>query len=133
MNEFQGRSDSDLVHVELTDFERRVLQQGLFQWGGPAALKDLMAMAMGFASKDDFFAVARGLATRLEQKAPLRRIDWERVLLATEIVFVSDVVGAGYEWETVTGLDDDETLRTLRSLQVRLINAYAVPRWSASP
>jgi hypothetical protein len=128
MNEYQGRADSDLVHVELTDYERRVLQQGLFQWGGPARLKDPLAIAMGFANKADFFAVAKELQTRLEQEAPLRRSDWKRVLLATEIVFMSDVVGAGYEWETVTGLDDDETLRTLRSLQVRLIEAYAVRR-----
>jgi hypothetical protein len=128
MNEYQGRADSDLVHVELTDYERRVLQQGLFQWGGPASLKDPMAIAMGFASKADFFAVAKELEARLEQKAPLRRIDWKRVLLATEIVFMSDVVGAGYEWETVTSLDDGETLRTLRSLQARLMKAYVVPR-----
>ncbi|WP_396599078.1 hypothetical protein [Frigoribacterium sp. R86507] len=131
MNEYRGRADSDLVHVELTDYERRVLKQRLFQWGGPASLKDAMAIAMGFASKADFLAVAKELEARLEQQAPLRRIDWKRVLLATEIVFMSDVVGAGYEWETVTGLDDGETLRTLRGLQVRLINAYAVPSWTA--
>ncbi|KQO64285.1 hypothetical protein [Curtobacterium sp. Leaf261] len=128
MNEYEGWADSDLVHVELTNSERRVLLQGLFQWGGPASLKDPLAIAMGFASKADFFAVAKELQARLEQEAPLRRIDWKRVLLATEIVFMSDVVGAGYEWETVTGLGDDETLRTLRSLQVRLLKAYAVPR-----
>lgn len=127
MNQYQGRAASDLVHVELTEYERRVLRQGLVQWSGPAALEEPMAIAMGFASKADFFTTAKELVTRLEQKAPLRRIDWKRVLLATEIVFVSDVVGAGYEWETVTDLDDDETLRTLRSLQVRLIKAYAVP------
>jgi len=34
-------------------------------------------------------------------------------------VFISDIVGAGYEWQIVTGLDDESTLRTLRGLQQR--------------
>jgi len=33
---------------------------------------------------------------------------------------VSDVIGAGYEWQTVTDLDDYSTLRTLRGIQKRL-------------
>jgi hypothetical protein len=33
----------------------------------------------------------------------------------------SDVIGAGVEWETVTGLSDVETLRLLRGLQRKLI------------
>ncbi|GAB2983417.1 hypothetical protein [Frigoribacterium salinisoli] len=96
-----------------------LLRQGLGQWGGPAALTDDLAVAMGFASAADFFATAGTLSALLLHEAPLAPADWRRVLLATEIVFVSDIVGAGYEWQIVTGLDDESTLRTLRRLQQR--------------
>jgi hypothetical protein len=43
--------------------------------------------------------------------------DWVRVVLATEIVFISDVIGSGHDWRHTTGLQDDETLRLLRSIQ----------------
>jgi hypothetical protein len=32
-------------------------------------------------------------------------------------MFASDMIGAGVEWETVTGLSDHETLPRLRALQ----------------
>ena len=46
--------------------------------------------------------------------------DWRRALLATEIVFVSDVLGSGVDWSTTTGMDDDETVRMLSSVQRQL-------------
>ena len=115
-----GSTASEPIRVELTDDEREVLLQGLGQWGGPAELSDPMAVAMGFASRADFSAAAGHLSALLEEGAALSRVEWRQVLLATEIAFVSDVVGAGWEWQTVTGLDDDFTLRTLRGLQRRL-------------
>ena len=41
-------------------------------------------------------------------------------LLATEIVFVSDLAGSGVEWQTTTGRDDETTIRTLRVIQRKL-------------
>lgn len=116
----RGSTTAEPIRVELTDDEREVLLQGLGQWGGPADLSDPMAVAMGFASRADFSVAARRLSALLEEEAALTRVEWRQVLLATEIVFVSDVVGAGWEWPTVTGLDDDFTLRILRGLQQRL-------------
>ena len=43
--------------------------------------------------------------------------DLTRALVATEIVFSSDVFRAGVEWETVTGLADQATLALLPGLE----------------
>ncbi len=54
---------------------------------------------------------------------PLSRTDWTRTLLATEIVFIDNVVGAGWDWSPVTGFSDTETLQVLRRLQRKLVTA----------
>ena len=110
----------ELVTPELTDAERYVLNRGLVEWGGPAHCTEAMAIAMGFRSVGDLFVQADRMIDALEQGRPLSRRDWTRALLATEIVFVSDVLGSGQEWPITTGLDDVETLRTLRGLQIKL-------------
>ena len=56
----------------------------------------------------------------LDQRRPLSRRDWARTLLATEIVFASDVLGSGVVRPITTGLDDVETLHSLRGLQIKL-------------
>jgi hypothetical protein len=48
---------------------------------------------------------------------PLSRADWRRALLATEIVFASDVVGSGLDWSITTGLADEDTIGLLRAMQ----------------
>ena len=50
-----------------------------------------------------------------------------RTLLAAEIVFVSDLVGSGVEWQTTTGITDEATLAVLRAIQrklARTVSAY---------
>jgi hypothetical protein len=60
--------------------------------------------------------------------AHLTEEDWRRTLLATEIVFISDVVGAGTDWEVTTGLSDEETIKVLRAIQRKVGNAtWAAP------
>lgn len=75
---------------------------------------------MGFQSVEDLLDEADRIVDAIECRRPLSRRDWTRALLATEIVFASDVLGSGVEWPTTTGLDDRQTLRTLRGLQVKL-------------
>lgn len=57
---------------------------------------------------------------------PLSRTDWTRALLATEIVFMSNVIGSGWDWQTTTGFGDEETLRMLRSLQRHVVTGGVV-------
>jgi hypothetical protein len=51
---------------------------------------------------------------------PLSPIDWLRTLLATEIVFASDVVGSGIDWSSTTGLTDEHTIQVLRTVQRKI-------------
>ena len=112
------------VKERLTRKEKEVLREGIFQWEGPAWMTDEVATMIGYESASAFYADSG----RLKRKVALGRlspIDARRALVATEVAFASDVIGAGVEWETVTGLDDDETLRLLRELQRKLIKLYA--------
>jgi len=103
-----------------------MLDRGLVEWGGPARCTDAMAVAMGFADVQDLFAQADRIVSELDAGRPLSRWDWSRTLLATEIVFASNVMGSGIEWTDTTGLDDVRSIQVLRSLQ-RKLAATVVP------
>jgi hypothetical protein len=110
-----------VVEFELTDEERLLLKRGLAEWGGPAYCTDALAVAMGFDSVADLAVQRDRLLRLLDAGAALSRWDWTRTLLATEIVFASDVVGLGVEWPTTTGLSDAGSLEVLRGLQRKLV------------
>lgn len=110
-------SINDLLDVPLDDDEREVLRSGLLEWGGPARCTHAMALAMGFAGVDDLFSESDRLRALLRGRSPMTQRDWVRVLLATEIVFISDVLGSGHDWSHTTRFQDDDTLRLLRSVQ----------------
>ncbi|QKW23746.1 hypothetical protein HUT16_35755 [Kitasatospora sp. NA04385] len=100
--------------------ERRLLERALGEWGGPARSGNAMAYAMGFADAADLLVQCRRLSDALRADRPLSSADWARTLLATEVVFASDLVGSGVDWSTTTGWDDAETVRRLRSVQRKL-------------
>jgi hypothetical protein len=114
------------VDFQLTDDERLMLRHGLIEWGGPARCTDELAVAMGFADAADLLAQGERIRAELDAGRPLSRWDWTRALLATEIVFASDVLGAACDWQTVTGLDDARSMAVLRSLQHKLMGNLAV-------
>ena len=109
-----------LMEESLTPEEKDVLVAGLGQWGGPARMTDEVAKVIGFESTRAFYSDVQRIRRDVEH-GDLSPTDARRALMATEFVFVSDVIGAGVEWETVTGMPDDETLRLLRGLQRKLI------------
>lgn len=111
----------ELVTLALTDEEVSVLSKGLDQWGGPDDCSDEMAVAMGFENRWNLYAESRRISHALLSRQAMTRFDWTRALLATEVDFASDVMGAGCEWSTVTGLDDLETLELLRGIQSKLV------------
>ncbi|CAM5429159.1 hypothetical protein AB0H45_15310 [Streptomyces atroolivaceus] len=111
--------------LTLTDEESRLLQQGLTEWCGPARCTEEFAVAMGFDSAQDLSRRGMSIRSALAEKGALEPMDWARALLATELAFVSEVVGSGYEWSTTTGWADDTTLRILRSAQLKLIRTVA--------
>ncbi|MBM2617492.1 hypothetical protein JIG36_18205 [Actinoplanes sp. LDG1-06] len=104
----------------LNDDEADLLRRALNEWLGPARCSDEMAYAMGFADADDLVRGVRDLKRALKADEPIAPVDWARMLLSTEVVFVSDLVGSGYEWSTTTGRSDEGTIRLLRGLQRQL-------------
>lgn len=109
------------IPVDLTPEERYVLARGLAEWGGPASPTDELALAMGFGSSEDLWrGKGRELREALRRGEHLTREDWRRTLLATEIVFASDVVGAGLDWSITTGLADEKSVRMLRTIQRKI-------------
>ncbi|MBO0853137.1 MAG: hypothetical protein J2P18_05145 [Nocardia sp.] len=63
----------------------------------------------------------RRITSELVAGQQLTPLDWARALLATEINFSSDVLGAGAEWATVTGISDETAIQLLRSIQRKLV------------
>jgi hypothetical protein len=105
------------VSLELTEDERRMLVYGLRDWGGPAHGTDSLAVAVGFASLDHLQEDGGRIADAIAAGRALPVRDWTRAMVATEIVFVSDVLGTGSEWTVINGGTDAYWIDVLRSLQ----------------
>jgi hypothetical protein len=124
----------EILALELDRRERELLRWGVIEWGGPAKCTEEMARAMGFASVDDLFAQTDRLTSAIAAGA-MSRLDWMRVLLATEVVFASDVLGSGIDWEATSGLSDEDSIAILRRVQRKLAglrqlvgNGFGTPR-----
>jgi hypothetical protein len=116
---------NELISVSLSERERLLLRSGIVEWGGPARCTDEMAVAIGFASLQELFDDSPRLVRAVDEGEPLSRLDWLRVLVATEVVFASDVVGSGTDWSVTTGFSDAETIQLLRSVQRTLTSEVA--------
>jgi len=117
--------DTQEVSVQLSEPERELLRAGALQWFGPARPTQELATAMGFADVPALRAEMKRLRDRITPQSALSPLDWTRLIVATEIAFISDVFGAGFEWSTTSGIPDAEALSLLRSLQRRLVGTYA--------
>lgn len=116
------------MQFRLSDVEREVLSSGLAEWAGAARCTEEMAVAIGFASVEDLFREGERIGNGIKNGIPQTRTDWTRALLATEVVFASQVMGAAHDWSIATGLDDDSTFRHLRAIQRKLVTSEVVGR-----
>ena len=117
----------EVVEVELDSEERQLLVRGLNQWGGPAYATEEIAYAMGFDSVKNLHAEASRLIPLIRRGSGLTPLDWTRSLLATEIAFSSQVLGAAGDWSIVSGMSDEYTLALLRQVQRKLARADGRP------
>ena len=118
---------SDQVAVDLTIEERALLARGLREWDGPTRPTDELARVMGFTDIDDLDERGEHLAAAVERGDALTRGDWARALIATEFAFASDYYGAGWDWSIVAGFGDEETIRRLREVQLKLVGIARLP------
>lgn len=94
----------------------------------PANPTDDLARAFGFRDVADFDEARKRLRLALDERESLSADDWRRVLVATEVVFVSDVFGSGQDWPISTGLSDAESIALLRGVQRKLGHWRAMHR-----
>ena len=113
-------SSSDLVAVDLTDRERKFIEQALQQWGWSASSAPFPFQVLGLSTWEQFGELTVRLQRAVENGDPLSNLDWARVLFLTEITWASGLVGAGLDFATVTGFSDTEAVTLLRGLQRRL-------------
>ena len=107
--------DAELLDIKLEELEWEILRAGLREWGGPARCTEEIAVAMGFSGLDGFWMERDRLSKALAAKEALSRIDWARVSIATELVFISDLVGSGSDWQYTVGVDDTSTIEIGRA------------------
>src|SRR4051794_35641159 len=115
---------AELVHVDLSDVESRLLLAGLMEYGGPAAGAAVLAPLVGAESVDTFFQLTDRLTAAIKHGDPLSDLDWTRALVLTEICWASDILGAASDFGT--NMSDDVALPALRSLQRKLVNGERV-------
>ena len=102
-------------------------------WGGPATMTDEIARTLWFPSAVEFDADRDRLMSGIEEGVALTSLDWHRALAATELVFISWVLGAGGDWYIVSGLDEHVTLDRIRSIQAKLAWVRPWPEPYARP
>ncbi len=106
------------VTLDAQDVE--LLRLGVSHWGGPEYGAELVCRMLELPRVDALYEMARDLRQKLELEEPLHHDDQARALLLTEVMFGSRVAGMGSQWHTVTGWDDEKTVRVLRSVQRKL-------------
>jgi hypothetical protein len=119
--------------VELSPEEKLVLRHGLLVWGGPASMTDEIARAIWFSDREDFYAHRDRLRDAIKDDVPLTPRDWHRALAATELGFISKILGAAGDWHIVSGIDDHDVLNHIRSIQAKLAWVRPWPEPYARP
>lgn len=109
------------VRIDLTDEENELLRAGVGRWSSTAQCTPEYAVAIGFTSVHDSEEQRKRIELLLQEGNELLPIDWARALLTTEIAFISNAVGEGDEWGTITGIRDEQAIKTLRSIQRKLM------------
>jgi hypothetical protein len=96
-------------------------------------MTDEIARAMWFAGREEFSAEQNRLRTAIKKQEPLAARDWHRVLAATELAFISKLLGGGGDWRIVSGIDDHPTLDHIRAIQRKLAWVRPWPEPHARP
>lgn len=110
------------IRIDLTEQERTFIADALYAWSGPAGWTPLPIEALGLSNWDEFDALTDRLRDAVTWGQPLTDLDWARALFLTEISWASCLVGAGQDFEIVTGISDADAVTVLRSLQRKIGN-----------
>ncbi|WP_123029389.1 hypothetical protein [Mycolicibacterium stellerae] len=121
----QGSARNDLVpdvpndveDIELDDDERRLVSVTLGAYDkSPTRGFELLAPVTGQATFEEWAAYVADLHQAVDEKEPMRELEWTRALFLTEIGFTSTLLGFGNQFRG----SDKHGITVLRSLQVTI-------------
>ncbi|ARG80200.1 hypothetical protein PJK45_19590 [Mycobacterium kansasii] len=112
--------DSELVAVDLTSDERSFIQHALYQWQFSATATPFPIRVLGLSTWEEFDELTGRLSYAVVGGQALTSLDWARVLYLTECSWASELVGAGLDFATVSGISDTEAVSLLRGLQRKI-------------
>lgn len=117
----RDRPDNEVVTPELAEAEVIFLRCAIGEiWGGPAHMTHEVAALLGYKGKAAFYQDQERLVHCVDGALPASRGDWRRLLLAAELAFASYDLGGAWDWQTVTGINDEASILVLRALQSKL-------------
>ena len=117
---------------DLSAETRELLARGASYWDGPGHADPRFAALMNFKKHENPDLEFRRIAGSLKANESLSVLDLTRALFATEIGWVSNVLGPG-DWENVYDHEHDaETLEALRAAQDELADR-GVPASGTDP
>ncbi|MBW0018700.1 MAG: hypothetical protein JO236_14310 [Mycobacterium sp.] len=113
-------TEPELVAIELTDEERKLIVLALNEYAGTAQhTYRLLCPVLGWSTKHDWFQLINRLTSSIENKEPLSDLDWARAMFLTDISFGSTLVGSGLRFGRGA---DAYWFQVLRSLQEKVSN-----------
>ncbi len=108
----------ELVPIELTDEERKLMVLALNEYGGTAQQTyKLLCPAVGQSNLDEWARLVNRLKESIRNKEPLSDLDWARAMFLTDISFGSTLVGSGRRFGPAA---DEYWIGVLRSLQYKV-------------
>jgi hypothetical protein len=111
-------TEAELVAIQLTDEERKLMVLALNEYGGSAQhTYKLLCPVLGQSNLDEWARLVNRLKEAVRDEEPLSDLDWARALFLTEISFGSDLVGSGLDFGRSKA---EYWLGVLRSLQYKV-------------
>lgn len=111
-------TDPELVAIDLTDEERKLMVLALNEFGGTAQhTYQLLCPLLSQSNSDGWARLVNRLISSIKNKEPLSDLDWARAMFLTDISFGSTLVGSGLRFGRSA---DQYWFPILRSIQEKV-------------
>lgn len=111
-------TDPELVAIDLTDEERKLMVLALNEFGGTAQhTYQLLCHLLSQSNSDGWARLVNRLISSIKNKEPLSDLDWARAMFLTDISFGSTLVGSGLRFGRSA---DQYWFPILRSIQEKV-------------
>jgi hypothetical protein len=116
--EIEPMTEPELVAIDLTDEERKLMVLTLNEYGGTAQhTYRLLCPVLGQSDLDEWARLVNRLKDAVRNKEPLSDLDWARAMFLADVCFGSTLVGSGLRFGRGA---DEYWFEVLRSLQEKV-------------